>query len=117
MVCDIHAISPSISLDFANRPSLLYHRLTHDCIGGAYVGPARMAHFEILLDRIEEHQLSSKQFDSKLAVFVVAYTLAPKGTYPLHLRQAASALNYVLQIKEASPSQVSSQLWLQTKRT
>lgn len=76
-----------------------------------------MAHFEMLLDRIKEHQLSSKQFGSKLAVFVVAYTLAPKGTYPLQLRQAASALNYVLQIKEASPSQVSSQLWLQTNRT
>ncbi|KAL5358859.1 Alpha/Beta hydrolase protein [Aspergillus floccosus] len=74
--------------------------------GGAYVGPARMAHFEMLLDRIKEHQLSSKQFDSKLAVFVVAYTLAPKGTYPLQLRQAASALNYVLLIKEVSPSQV-----------
>ncbi|KAL2871671.1 Alpha/Beta hydrolase protein [Aspergillus lucknowensis] len=74
--------------------------------GGAYVGPAQMAHFEMLLDQIKEHQLLSKQFGSKLAVLVVAYTLAPKGTYPLQLRQAASALNYVLQINEVSPSQI-----------
>jgi hypothetical protein len=90
--------------------------LTYGCIGGAYVGPARKAHFEVLLDRIKEHQHSSNQSVSDLAVLVVAYTLAPKGIYPLQLRQAASALNYVLHIKDVSPSQVSPQLQIRKKR-
>lgn len=41
------------------------------------------------------------------AIFVLTYTLSPGGVYPLQLKQAASALNYLLTEEHRDPATVS----------
>lgn len=44
--------------------------------------------------------------NNKLAVFCVAYTLAPEAVYPTQLGQSVEALRYVLSLPGRSPSKV-----------
>lgn len=41
------------------------------------------------------------------SIFLLTYTLSPKGVYPLQLRQAAFALDYLLTGEHRDPATVS----------
>jgi hypothetical protein len=51
-------------------------------------------------------QKTLNKWGHSFAVFSLAYTLAPEAIYPVQLRQAAVALQYLLEIQHRKPSSV-----------
>lgn len=70
--------------------------------GGGYIGSATLGHLTYLFRMQTE---LSKQGHS-IAILALRYTLAPRGTYPTQLRQATSALNYLLNFEKRDPSSI-----------
>lgn len=60
-----------------------------------------MEHYTMLLDHV------TKFGASEVVVLMAAYTLAPESRYPTQLSQAASMLNYLLEVEKLPPSKVS----------
>ncbi|KAH8703597.1 putative flavin-binding monooxygenase [Talaromyces proteolyticus] len=60
--------------------------------GGGFACPANRGYFAFFGKFLSEMQAAGKD----IAIFVVAYTLIPAGTYPTQLRQSVSALRYIL---------------------
>lgn len=70
--------------------------------GGGYIGSATPGHL-IYLFHLQQ-QLANQGHD--VAIFVLRYTLAPKGVFPIQLRQAVSALEHLLTLEKRSPSDI-----------
>jgi hypothetical protein len=79
------------------------HVHSNQLVGGGYIAPARASHFEMLISQVTAVQSTGKN----LAVVVVAYKLAPEARYPVQLKQAVSALLYLIKREKFSPSNVS----------
>ncbi|PYH93573.1 alpha/beta-hydrolase [Aspergillus ellipticus CBS 707.79] len=60
--------------------------------GGGFTLPANIGYFKFFAKLIAATASANKS----LAVFSLTYTLAPNATYPTQLRQAVSALRYIL---------------------
>lgn len=65
--------------------------------GGGFVMPGTSPHLEMLMRFVQWS-------NSKLAIFCVAYTLAPLKTYPTQLSESVEGLRYVLSLPGRSPS-------------
>ena len=70
--------------------------------GGGFVLAASTGHFNFINNLLKG--LNSNGHD--VAVFFLAYTLAPTAAYPTQLRQAVEALRYILSDSSRSPSSV-----------
>ncbi|PLB43513.1 alpha/beta hydrolase fold protein [Aspergillus steynii IBT 23096] len=70
--------------------------------GGGFVIPAADGHFEFFTSLVA--RLNAANHD--VAIFFLAYTLAPQEIYPVQLRQSADALRYILTETGRSPSNV-----------
>ncbi|KAF9889513.1 hypothetical protein FE257_007223 [Aspergillus nanangensis] len=67
--------------------------------GGGFALPANLGYFDFFTRLIADSARNNKS----LAVFALTYTLAPQATYPTQLRQAVSALRYILQETDNHP--------------
>jgi acetyl esterase/lipase len=61
--------------------------------GGGFAVPANRGYFIFFGKFLNEMEAAGKD----VAVFVLAYTLIPRETYPTQLRQSVNALRYILQ--------------------
>lgn len=64
--------------------------------GGGFVMPGFPPHLDLLWRLMQWS-------NGRLAVFAVAYTLAPKGVYPLQIGECVEALRYALSIPSRTP--------------
>jgi acetyl esterase/lipase len=62
--------------------------------GGGYTQPATEGNFRYL-DRLFKH-LNSEQKRRSVSVLMLAYTLVPEAVYPTQLREAVTALSYLI---------------------
>jgi len=69
--------------------------------GGGFGLPANMGYFKFYAQLVQTLARSNKS----LAVFCLTYTLAPTATYPTQLKQAVSALRFILSSGQ-SPSTI-----------
>lgn len=60
--------------------------------GGGFFGSATIGHIRYLYTLQDKMARAGHDF----SIFVLTYTLSPKAVYPTQLKQAASALNYLL---------------------
>ena len=60
-------------------------------LGGGFVIPASSAYFRLFRNLVKDAERKGKS----LAVFCLAYSLAPGATYPTQLRQSVDALRFV----------------------
>lgn len=67
--------------------------------GGGYMAPGTTQHIDLMLRMI-------KWSNNNLAVFCVAYTLAPAGAYPSQIAECVEGLRYVLNLPGRSPSNI-----------
>ncbi|RAL06859.1 lipase/thioesterase family protein [Aspergillus homomorphus CBS 101889] len=72
--------------------------------GGGFVLPANDGYFHFFTQLLTDTQSWPKP--RSLAIFTLTYTLAPQATYPTQIRQALSALKYVVKETNRSPSQI-----------
>ncbi|CEJ61738.1 hypothetical protein PMG11_10260 [Penicillium brasilianum] len=70
--------------------------------GGGFGLPANMGYYKFYAHVIADLQRAGKS----VAVFSLTYTLAPEATYPTQLRQAVSAVRYILSQSNRDPSTV-----------
>ncbi|KAJ4387511.1 hypothetical protein N0V93_008104 [Gnomoniopsis smithogilvyi] len=70
--------------------------------GGGFFGSATFGHIRYLYRLQEEMAQAGHDF----SIFVLTYTLSPNGVYPLQLKQAASALNYLLTEEHRDPATI-----------
>lgn len=84
----------------------IYTKLVTDipvlCPGGGFYGSASTGHIRYLYTLQREMTRQGHDF----AIFVLTYTLSPGGVYPLQLKQAAIALNHLLDEENRDPSTV-----------
>ncbi|PYH44777.1 lipase/thioesterase family protein [Aspergillus saccharolyticus JOP 1030-1] len=72
--------------------------------GGGFALPANDGYFHFFTQLLS--QVQSMPRPKSLAIFTLTYTLAPQATYPTQIRQALSALQYILRETDRSPSQI-----------
>ncbi|KAJ5131652.1 hypothetical protein N7448_005810 [Penicillium atrosanguineum] len=70
--------------------------------GGGFGLPANMGYFKFYAHVIRDLQRAGKS----IAVFGLTYTLAPHATYPTQLKQAVSAVRYILSQPNRDPATV-----------
>lgn len=71
--------------------------------GGGFYAPATIGHIRYLYTLQREMVKQGHDF----AIFALTYTLSPGGVYPLQLKQAALALNHLIEEENRDPSTVS----------
>ncbi|KIV82443.1 hypothetical protein PV11_04556 [Exophiala sideris] len=77
-----------------SKDSAKYHMVYFH--GGGFVMPGLPPHIDFLWRLVQRS-------NGKLAVFAVAYTLAPKDVYPLQIGECVEALRYVLSLPGRTP--------------
>ncbi|KAL5338258.1 Alpha/Beta hydrolase protein [Aspergillus crustosus] len=70
--------------------------------GGAYISGCHLSHVEILADLVT----AARQKGEALSVLLLQYGLAPRAKYPEQLIQAATALKYLLDLKDIDPENI-----------
>lgn len=100
--------------EHAERVMIWYHGMCasshqvkpgpHGILGGGFALPANDGYFHFFTQLLADTQ--SRPKPKSLAIFTLTYTLAPQATYPTQIRQALSALRYILQETNRSASQI-----------
>ncbi|OKL61993.1 hypothetical protein UA08_02543 [Talaromyces atroroseus] len=75
--------------------------LKHE-VGGGWAVPANRGYFAFFHKFLKEMRAAGKD----IAVFAVAYTLAPKAVYPTQFRQSVTAVRYILEKTDRKASNV-----------
>lgn len=100
--CPIHTVSldNGARVHWIGRQSAAYVLLYFH--GGGYIIPSTDGHWEY------QYKLREKMIESggDISVLSLSYTLAPNATYPIQLRQAVSALRYLVETEGRDPSTV-----------
>ncbi|BDD63019.1 hypothetical protein MPDQ_003689 [Monascus purpureus] len=102
LVPDIVPLDCGGNILWLNRPEENNGKVMLYLHGGGYTLPAYAGHVEILVDQVKRSQSRGQ----KLSVAMLEYALAPTGQYPVQLRQAAAALDYLLKTLNAAPSNI-----------
>ncbi|KAE8141502.1 Alpha/Beta hydrolase protein [Aspergillus pseudotamarii] len=100
------AVSQSIELEYDAKGHWIGDKHAQNVLiwyhGGGFCLPANIGYFKFWESLIQSSSAASKD----LAVFAVAYTLAPNAQYPMQLIQSVEALRYILTRTNRAPANV-----------